>query len=104
MPHLALEYIYQKLSKYYRNKGNKKLTESLLIRYFNLLQIFYKDNSIVKNDIEDIFSQREEKQILNYIYLNGIGRGIFYNLNYNSWNHKACFPSIENGCTFFIEN
>ena len=44
IPKLSLEYIYQKLSNYYRNKGNKVLTESLLIRYLNLLQIFYKDN------------------------------------------------------------
>ena len=102
IPKLSLEYIYQKLSNYYRNKGNKILTESLLIRYLNLLQIFYKDNSIVENNIEDIYLQQEEKQILNYIYLNGIGSSIFYNLNYNSLNHKVCFPSIENGCSFFF--
>ena len=102
IPKLSLEYIYQKMSKYYRNQGNKKLTESLLIRYLNLLQIFYKDNSIVENNIEEISPQQEEKQILNYIYLNGIGSGIFYSLNYNSSNYKVCFPSIENGCSFFF--
>ena len=103
IPKLSLEYIYQKLSKYYRNKGSTVLTESLLIRYLNLLQIFYKDNSIVENNnLEEISSQQEEKQLLNYIYLNGIGSGIFYNLNYNSSNYKVCFPSIENGCSFFF--
>ena len=94
IPKLSLEYIYQKLSEYYRNKGSTVLTESLLIRYLNLLQIFYKDNSIVENNnLEEISSQQEEKQLLNYIYLNGIGSGIFYNLNYNSSNYKVCFPS-----------
>ena len=96
---LSLEYIYQKLSKYYIIYENRVLTESLLIRYLNLLQVFYKDNSIKENDIIDIFPQQEGNEILNYIYLNGIGSGINFNLNYNS-SYKVCFPSIENGCSF----
>ena len=102
IPKLSLEFIYQKLSKYYRNKGTKKLTESLLIRYLHLLQIFYKDTSIKENIEEEILSQQEEKQIRNYIYLNGYGSGINLSLNINSSNCNVCFPSLENGCSFFF--
>ena len=97
---LTLEYIYQKLSKYYNNKAKVKLTESLLIRFLKLLQIFYKDTSITENNAEDISSIQEEKQLMNYMYFNGNGSGIFLNLNYNSPNCKIC--SLENGCTFFF--
>ena len=102
IPKLSLEFIYQKLSKYYRNKGTKKLTESLLIRYLHLLQIFYKDLSIQENIEQEILSQQEEKKIRNYIYLNGYGSGINLSLNINSSNCNVCFPSLENGCSFFF--
>ena len=99
---LSLEFIYQKFSKYYRNKGKTRLTESLLIRYLHLLQIFYKDNSIIENNVEEEISTQEEKKLRNYIYLNGYGSGILFNLNYNSTNCKTLFPSLENGCSFFF--
>ena len=102
IPKLSLEFIYQKLSKYYKRKGTKKLTEPLLIRYLHLLQIFYKDTSIEENIEEEILSQQEEKQIRNYIYLNGYGSGINLSLNINSSNCNVCFPSLENGCSFFF--
>ena len=95
IPKLTLEQIYQKLSKFYGNKGFTKLTESLLIRYLHLLQIFYTDISLIDN-IE------EEKQLRNYIYLNGYGSGLNFSLNYNSSNYNTCFPSLENGCSFFF--
>ena len=95
IPKLTLELIFQKLSKFYGNKGNIKLTESLLIRYLHLLQIFYTDISLIDN-IE------EEKKLRNYIYLNGYGSGLNFSLNYNSSNCNTCFPSLENGCSFFF--
>ena len=88
---LSLELIYQKLSKYYRNKGKKKLTESLLIRYLHLLQIFYKDPSSTANN------ENEEKQINNYIYFNGHESKLSFILKNNS-----SFPSLDNGCSFFF--
>ena len=113
---LSLELIYQKLSEYYRNKGKngkKKLTESLLIRYLHLLQIFYKDpssntttnneNEKNENNIETEKSsqeqppQIEEKQINNYIYFNGYESKLSFILKNNS-----SFPSLENGCSFFF--
>ena len=100
---LSLEFIYQKMSKYYGNKGNKKLTESLLIRYLHLLQIFYKDPTNIENiEQEQPQSQFEEKELNNYIYLNGYGSHLSFSLNYNSSNYNACFPSLENGCSFFF--
>ena len=100
---LSLEFIYQKMSKYYGNKGNKKLTESLLIRYLHLLQIFYKDPTNIENiEEEQPQSQFEEKELNNYIYLNGYGSHLSFSLNYNSSNYNACFPSLENGCSFFF--
>ena len=95
IPKLTLELIFQKLCKFYGNKGSTKLTESLLIRYLHLLQIFYTDISLIEN-IE------EEKQLRNYIYLNGYGSGLNFSLNYNSSNCNTCFPSLENGCSFFF--
>ena len=97
---LSLEFIYQKMSKYYENKGNKKLTESLLIRYLHLLQIFYKDPT----NNEDIEQEQPQSQLelKNYIYLNGYGSHLSFSLNYNSSNYNACFPSLENGCSFFF--
>jgi hypothetical protein len=89
---LSLELIYQKLSKYYRNKGKKKLTESLLIRYLHLLQIFYKDPSSTANN------ENEEKQINNYIYFNGHESKLSFILKNNS-----SFPSLDNGCSFFLD-
>ena len=100
IPKLSLEYIYQKLSKYYNNKAKIKLTESLLIRFLHLLQIFYKDTSTAENNLEEMPSIQEEKQLQNYMYFNGSGSGIFLNLNYNSPNCKV--SSIENGCSFFF--
>ena len=117
IPKLPLEFIYQKLSEYYRNKSNNILTESLLIRYLHLLQIFYKDTntpnpSMQNNEQEnqetpiphggEQENQEEEKEIKNYIYLNGYGSGMTLSLNYNSSNYQACFPSLENGCTFLF--
>ena len=65
---LSLEYIYQKLGVYYRNEeGKNKLTEPLLIRYLHLLQIFYKDTTIIENNQEEILSSQDEKELQNYI-------------------------------------
>ena len=100
---LSLEYIYQKLGVYYRNEGGKnKLTEPLLIRYLHLLQIFYKDTTIIENNQEEILSSQDEKELQNYIYLNGYGSEIMLSLNLNSLNYNASFPTLENGCSFFF--
>ena len=98
---LSLEYIYQKLSIYYRNEDTIKLTESLLIRYLHLLQIFYKDIIIMENNQEELLNF-EEKELNNYIYLNGYESGVALSLNLNSTNYNACFPPIDNGCSFFF--
>ena len=101
---LSLEFIYQKFSECFRNKGKKKLTESRFIHYLQLLKIFYKDPSSGKNnennkkDTPSDSSQTKEKQINNYIYLNGYGSKLSFSSNKNN----STFPNLENGCSFFF--
>ena len=100
---LSLEFIYQKFSECFRNKGKIKLTESLFIHYLQLLKIFYKDPSNSKNNENNKTekpsdsSQTEEKQIKNYIYLNGYDSKLSIFCQNNS-----TFPNLESGCSFFF--
>ena len=66
------EFIYQKLSKYFKNNAKEKLTDKLFSRYLNLLSYLYTDSSIYK---------KKKKQIKNYIYFNGINSGLSFLLN-----------------------
>ena len=88
-----LEFIYQKLSKYFTNEAKEKLTESLLYRYLNLLNHFYTDNSILDYD-------KEKKEVKNYIYFNGINSDLSVVINKNSCNPNTDFPTLEKGCSF----
>ena len=83
-----LEFIFQKLSKYFGNRNNKNLNNSQFIRYLRLLKIFYKDTSISKKMGKD--------EIRNYIYFSGYSSGLQFNeCNQNFGNIKL--PSLENG-------
>ena len=85
------EFIYQKLSKYFKNNAKEKLTDKLFSRYLNLLSYLYTDSSIYK---------KKKKQIKNYIYFNGINSGLSFLLNKSSCNLNTDFPTLEKGCTF----
>ena len=85
-----IETIYQNLSQYLRNCGKNILTQSLLGRYLNLLSLMYSDPYSI---IED----KEQNQIQNYIYFNGIDSQLSFVLNKFSNNHISDFPTLEKG-------
>ena len=86
----SLEFIYQKLGKYFTNEAKVKLTDKLLLRYLNLLNHIYTDTTIY-NKI---------KQINNFIYFNGYNSGLNLKLNKSSCNLNTDFPTLEKGCSF----
>ena len=87
-----LEYIYQKLSTYFTNEAKNKLTEKLLYRYLNLLNHIYTDKSKIIRD-------KNNKEINNFIYFNGINSGLSFMTNKNSCNLNSDFPTLEKGCS-----
>ena len=90
-----LEYIYQKLSKYFSNDAKNILTDKLLMQYLNLFNILYTDTSSY------YYSKKEkEEDIKNYIYFNGINSNLSFQINYNSCNLNTDFPTLEKGCSF----
>ena len=103
-----LKYIYQKLN-YYFNINQKRievytqiLTESILLRYLKLLNIFYTDIKS-QNNLEDKTSKSiNDKIIRNYFYFNGINSGISIQLNKSSNNLNISSPSLYDGCTIIF--
>ena len=87
----SFEYIYQKLSKYYTNNSEQILTDKLLLRYLNLLNLLYTDIS---------YNQKKSEEIKNYIYFNGINSDLSFLLNNKSFNLNTDYPTIEKGCSF----
>ena len=98
----SLEYIYQNISKYFRNEGNKRLTEQLLLKYLNLLNIYYTDKSKSKLIKQDPESNKINvcKEIKKYIYFNGMNSGMQIIINKKSCNSNSDYPTLEGGCTF----
>ena len=64
LPKSALEYLYQKMSKYFEKKNELELDEELLMKYLKLLHLCYKDNSTNLNDDENI-KKNIRNEILN---------------------------------------
>ena len=107
-----IEYVYQKLSKYFENKETEekeKLNEKQILKYLNILKIFYIDQPNDKNksnkkrlsyDKNDIFVN--SKKINNYIYFNGIRSSISIALNKNSLNPNADYPTLQYGISFIM--
>ena len=85
------DFIYQLLSKYFKNNAKEKLTDKLFSRYLNLLSYLYTDTSVYRNN---------KKKIKNYMYFNGINSGLSFILNKSSCNPNTDFPTLEKGCTF----
>ena len=88
-----LEYIFQKLSKYFTNDAKNILTEKLLYRYLNLLNHIYTDISSLKKD-------KKNNEIKNYIFFNGINSYLSFTINNYSCNPNTDFPTMEKGCSF----
>ena len=99
------EYIYQKLNIYFNikqtvNKNNNKiLTESVLLRYLKLLNIFYTDIKKENELTEQQKSNNEDKIIRNFFYFNGQNSGITLSLNKTSNNLSIDSPTLIDGCT-----
>ena len=87
----ALEYVYQKLSLYYRNTKQEILNESILLRYLKILKLFYSDLSS---------EAKIEKEIKNYMYFNGKNSALKFSLNKSTININTDFPNLENGLSF----
>ena len=88
-----IEIIYQTLSQYFRNCEKNILTPNLLGRYLNLLSLMYSDPHSI---IED----KEQNEIKNYLYFNGIDSKFSFILNKFSNNHVSDFPTLEKGFSF----
>ena len=91
LPKSALEYLYQKMSKYFEKKNELELDEELLMKYLKLLHLCYKDNSANLNDDENIkknirneilndfvlidsdkIEEEKKKEVKNYMYFSGM--------------------------------
>ena len=97
----SLEYIYQSISQYFRNEGNKPLTEQLLLKYFKLLNIYYTGKSkSMTNQSSEQNKINVCKEIKKYIYFNGMNSGMQMIINKNSINPYSDYPTLEEGCSF----
>ncbi len=94
----SLEYIYQKLSEYYTNKAKIILTDKLLLRYLNLLNLLYTDKDV--SSINNNQDKKLKKKTKNYIYFNGLNSGLSVIINNNSIIPNTNFPNLVKGCTF----
>ena len=100
-----LEYIYQRLSVFFRNDAKITLTESLLVKFLNLLNLFYTSSFNDKSTIDNLanFNEIEKnKEIKNFIYLNGNNNKLSLILNNVSTNINTDFPTLENGFSFIF--
>ena len=111
----TLEYIYQKISIYFRKDAKRKLTENLLLKYLNILDIYYtcslKDNtsneiiencSTNNNNNNNLETATDVEDIKNFIYLNGLNNKVSLILNNSSTNVNTDFPTLEYGFTFIF--
>ena len=92
-----IQYLCQKLSLYFddeqdKNKKKEILNESKILKYLYLFKIFYNGENKGKN----------ETNIKNFIYFNGIKSSLALNLNKNSINPNTNFPTIQYGLSFIF--
>ena len=105
-----LEFIYQKLSKFFGNRSKTNLNEAQFIKYLHLLKIFYKDISINENidnnennnNIIEEKKQKQQKKIKNYIFFNGFNSCLTFSENNNPMNGNISFPTLENGVSIIF--
>ena len=95
-----LDYIYQKLSKYFTNDAKIKLTNDTFLKYLNLLDIFYTGNLIDDKNENANNNIEVKKEIRNFIYLNGVKNKLSLIVNKSSNNINTDFPTLENGFSF----
>ena len=122
-PKLTLEYIYQRLSKYFTKEGennNKEiLKEDKFIKYLRILKLFYgeeipkdldqskiRQNSITTKGHTNTMKIKNElipnHKIKNYIYFNGKDSKLNFKINKESKNVNSDFPTLEYGFSFIF--
>ena len=126
IPKSVLEYIYQRLSIFFgkaeENDNKEILTEDLLIRYLNILELFYgeqipkdlEQNEMIDDDIDNkprmntIINKRGKTthisnyKVKNYFYFNGKDSILNFKLNKSSSNVNSDFPTLEYGFSFIF--
>lgn len=129
IPKSTLEFIYQKLTKFFNYKGENSnkdiLTENYFIQHMNLLKIFYGNE--MQNDLDQIQEQNinnisnidkarvntiinkvgksthiPDYKIKNYIYFNGKDSKLNFKLNSSSRNLNSDYPTLEYGFSFIF--
>ena len=99
----VIEYIYQKLSQYFRKDSKIILTNDIFLKYLNLLDIFYtcsltdiskQNNENIDKINNDIVTDDTKKKIKNYIYFNGFNNKMELKLNKNSYNINSDFTTL----------
>ena len=122
-PKSTLEYIYQKLSKYFTKEGENNtkevLKENKFIKYLRLLKLFYgeeipkdldqsktQQNSIETKVHSNTMKVKNETipnyKIKNYIYFNGKDSKLNFKINKESKNINSDFPTLEYGFSFIF--
>ena len=125
----TLEFIYQKLSKFFTDKGRNNteeiLTENYFIKHMKLLKIFYGNE--MQNDLDQIQEENMDNisnidknrvntiinkvgksthipdyKIKNYIYFNGKDSKLNFKLNNSSRNLNSDYPTLEYGFSFIF--
>ena len=105
-----IEYAYQKMSNYFENKEiEERLNENQILKYLNLLEIFYLGKFNKKSIFEkNLFSDENNennmntKEIKNYIYFNGTRSCVSLALNKNSINPNTDYPTLQYGLSFIM--
>ena len=113
LPKAAPDYLYQKLSRFFKIENCFELKEKLFMKYLNLLHLCYKDNSIdneekISNDIkpqipggfEEIGETKKNSEIKNNMYFSGINSSLTLFINKDSSSAITDFPNLENGLSF----
>ena len=122
-PKSTLEYIYQRLSKYFTKEGennNKEvLKEDKFIKYLRILKLFYgeeipkdldqsktRQNSLISKPHSNTMKIKNELipiyKIKNYIYFNGKDSKLSFKINKESKNINSDFPTLEYGFSFIF--
>ena len=113
LPKAAPDYLYQKLSRFFKIENCFELNEKLFMKYLNLLHLCYRDNSLdneknISNEIkpqaptgfEEIGEAKKNSEIKNYMYFAGTNSFLTLKINTKSSSVITDFPNLENGLSF----
>ena len=116
IPKLSLQYIYQRLSKFFTNEqkknNNEILKEKNFIKYLKILKLFYGENipsNLDQNKEQGKGNSNNDKnndipnnKLNKYIYFNGKDSIFNFKLNKESKNVNSDFPTLEFGFSFIF--